>query len=157
MTIYQQRSPDEAYLAFVELYNRYSKKVFSILLTKANNRADAEDLLQKVFIKMHESKHLYMAKYKFEQWIFTIAKTTAIDHFRTQKRREQNMQKIIVETTDDSVVEVLEINPDHLELLEMKYVDELSYQEISKILNKSEVSLRKLVSRITSSLKMGRV
>lgn len=65
-----------------------------------------------------------------------------------------------METMDSTVAEVdmsaLEnLNADQQELLEMKFIDELSYQEISKIVNKSEVSLRKTLSRIVGRLNKG--
>ena len=58
MLSYQTHSPTEAYNAFNELYTRYSQRVFNFLNKKVKNSADSEDLLQKVFIKIHESKHL---------------------------------------------------------------------------------------------------
>lgn len=158
MNIYQQKSPELAFMAFDELYRRYSSKVFSFLTKKCKNQADAEDLLQKTFIKMHESKHLYKDKFKFEQWIFVIARTQVLDHFRSHKRYQNRLNKI--ETTDDSapLSDVkISLEDDQREMLEMKYIDELSYLEMAKLFNKSEGALRKMVSRIVIGLKKGEV
>jgi RNA polymerase sigma-70 factor (ECF subfamily) len=159
MAQYQTASPDFAYAAFNELYVRYSNRVYNFLNKKTLNQADSDDLLQKVFIKIHESKHLYKNKYKFDQWIFVIARTQALDYFRSEKRYRDRLSKIddtafaASENVEDHFF--TEINSDQNELLQMKYIDDLSYQEISKILNKSEVSLRKSVSRIVNRLKTG--
>lgn len=162
MLIYQTHSPNEAYEAFNELYFRYSQRVFNFLSKKTRNQVESEDLLQKVFIKIHESKHLYKNKYKFEQWLFVIARTQALDHFRSTKRYNDRLKNVELEKLDDheapreidtSRLEGLEA--DQQELLAMKFIDELSYQEISAQLNKSEVSLRKTVSRMISRLKKG--
>lgn len=82
MLRYQTHSPTEAYAAFDELYSRYSQRVFNFLNKKVRNAAESEDLLQKVFIKIHESKHLYKNKFKFEQWLFVIARSQVLDYFR---------------------------------------------------------------------------
>lgn len=153
MMIYQQKSPDLAYEAFEELYRRYSPKVFSYLINKLRNHADAEDILQKAFIKVHECKHLYNEKYKFEQWIFAISRSAAIDHFRSASRYQKNVKSIEINEIIVRDFPEIYLDKDQQELLELKYIDELSYKELSQILNKSEVSLRKMISRITSNLR----
>lgn len=153
MKIYQQKSPGLAYEAFEELYRRYGQKVFSYLLNKLKNHADAEDILQKIFIKVHESKHLYNEKYKFEQWIFVISRSAAMDHFRSTSRQQKNVKTFEVNELVENNFPELYLDKDQQELLELKYIDELSYKELSQILNKSEASLRKMVSRITSNLR----
>lgn len=162
MTIYQQNSPELAYRAFEELYKRFSTRVYSYLLKKCKNQADAEDLLQKVFIKIHESKHLYKKNFTFEQWIFVIARTSALDHFRSLKRDETRLGKLEVpldRTSEDTIdlSELASLDKDQKEMLEMKYIDELSYQEMAQLFNKSEGSLRKMVSRIVISLRKGEI
>lgn len=159
MVIYQQNSPTEAYAAFNELYSRFNQKVFAFLMKKMKNQADAEDLLQKVFIKVHESKHLYNVKYKFEQWLFVIARTGVLDFFRSELRYKNRIAKIEPEQknsqgrTDTSALNSLA--EDQKEMLELKFIDELSYQEMASLLNKSETSLRKMVSRMMINLRKG--
>lgn len=158
MLRYQTHSPEEAFAAFNELYSRYNQRVFSFLSKKVKNSADAEDLLQRVFIKIHESKHLYKSKYKFEQWLFVIARTQALDYFRTNKRYQNKISQYRPEEVTSSEVDMSflkTLDSDQQELLQMKFIDELSYQEISKIVNKSEVSLRKTLSRMVGRLKDG--
>ena len=159
MEIYQTAHPDQAYEAFTQLYQRYSQRVYNYVQSKVKNSADSDDLLQKVFIKMHESKHQYKDKYKFEQWIFVIARTQVLDFFRANKRYDAKLKKVD-QGMDGSPLEAdlsifNQLDASQRELLEMKYIDELSYQEISKIVNKSEVSLRKSLSRMISVLKKG--
>lgn len=164
MLRYQTHSPDEAFRAFNELYSRYSKRVYSYLSSKLSNAYDRDDLLQKVFIKVHDSKHLYKNTYKFEQWLFVIAKTQILDHFRSAKRYKERLNN-----AEESLGQALQekgnlredfltfINSDQLEMLEMKYIDDLSYQEMSAILGKSDVSLRKSLSRLIGKLRKGEI
>lgn len=169
MVSYQQKSPDLAFLAFEELYRRFSSKVFTFLVKKCKDQIEAEDILQKVFIKVHESKHLYIDKYKFEQWIFVIARTSFLDHFRSQKRAILKKEKWKNEMEAEKAYESSSIreqdkdeslkglDTDQREMLEMKYLDELSYKEMAEVLNKSENSLRKTVSRMMINLRKGEV
>jgi len=155
MIQYQSDSPDNAYDAFKELYSRHSEKVFLFLRKKTGNNADSEDLLQKVFIKIHDSKHLYQNKFKFEQWIFVIARTQVLDHYRSTDRYNKRIAKtdLYEEQSKENDLNLKGIDEDQRELLEMKFIDELSYNEIARIVNRSEVSLRKTISRLISRIK----
>ena len=158
MADYQSAHPDEAYNAFNELYARYSLRVFNYIQSKIRNQVDAEDIMQKVFIKIHESKHQYNNKFKFEQWIFVIARSQVLDFFRSQKRynaRIRNAETIESDSLTDDITVFNQLDETQRELLELKYIDDLSYKEISKLVNKSEVSLRKSLSRMISGLKKG--
>jgi RNA polymerase sigma factor (sigma-70 family) len=160
MVIYQQNSPEEAFEAFNELYFRFSHKVFSFIQKKVRNQADAEDILQKVFIKIHESKHLYKIKFKFEQWIFIIARSAVMDFFRARSRYDNRIAKTESLTEKTETLEAENFNSlseDQKELLELKFIDELTYQEMSALLQKSEPSIRKMVSRIMINLRKGDV
>jgi len=162
MVIYQQNSPEEAFAAFNELYNRYEQKVFNFIQKRLHNQADAEDLLQKIFIKIHESKNLYKHNFKFEQWLFVIARTSILDHLRSQGRYQTRLNRLAAENDSKGSEEVnleslASLNEDQKEMLEMKYIDELSYQEMAKLLNKSETSLRKTLSRMMINLRKGDV
>lgn len=159
MLIYQIKAPEDAYRAFEELYGRFSGRVYAYLLGKLKNHADAEDLLQKVFFKIHESKHLYKEQFSFEQWLFVIARTAVLDHLRSKARRDRKHELLAGQDDDTGPAEELNLGfLDKLEakekdLLTLKFIDELSYQEMAKLLSKSEVSLRKSVSRLISRLK----
>lgn len=164
MLVYSQGSPDEAMIAFGEIYERYAQKVFHYLERRTKNKIESEDLLQKVFIKFHECKHLYKSEYSLEQWLFVIARSISLDFFRSHKRYRDRIEKFSKESEfslneedknewDLSFMNRLEDKDK--ELLELKYLDDLSYKEISNILNKTEGSLRKSVSRLINRLKTG--
>ncbi len=161
MEIYISGHPDNAYLSFNELYERYKKRVYLYCQKKLNSKTDIEDCLQKIFLKLHEKKHLYNKKFKFEQWIFVISKTVVIDHLRKQKSDLKKIEQIIgsedvILPQDFNESDLLsKLSKDEFEILELKYVDDLTYAEISSVLNKTEVSLRKLVSRTIAKIRNG--
>ena len=161
MDIYVNGSPDDAILAFEQLYYQYHNRVYLYCLKKLHVKSDAEDLLQKIFLKLHESKHLFNSKFKFEQWIFVIAKNSVIDQFRKRASDVKKIESIMAEYDYSLPTEgekrelhdIVGIDQEQMKILELKYIDELSYKEISTLLNKSEVSIRKMVSRLVLKLK----
>lgn len=164
MLTYTEGHPDQAIVAFSEIYERYAQRVFHYLEMKTRNKIESEDLLQKVFIKFHESKHLYKKEYSLEQWLFVIARSICLDFFRSNKRyndRIKNLgeESLLMLTPEDkeewdlSFMDRLEDN--EKQMLELRYIDELSYKEISLLLNKTETSLRKTMSRLMNRLKTG--
>ena len=96
MLIYQNNHPEEAYRAFEEIYFRYKGRVYAYLASKLKNaEEDCEDLMQKIFLKFHDKKHLYKSQYKCEQWLFVIARTQLLDYFRASKKEHIRMDSIV--------------------------------------------------------------
>jgi len=65
-----------------ELYNRYSPKMLSVCYRFAQNRDDAEDMLQEGFIRVFTQIGSFRNSGSFEGWIRRIMVNTAIDHIR---------------------------------------------------------------------------
>lgn len=148
--------------AFAEIYRRHSTKVYAYLHKKLSIRAEVEDLHQAVFLKFHRVRHRYDPKYPVLQWLFVIARTSLVDFYRKQGRQVpaaegvtlENVAEIIPagETSPESSqspgLSALEgLSQDQRQLVEMKYIDELTYEEMAARLGRSSESLRQTVSR----------
>ena len=59
--------------AFEQLVLHYQDRLYRFLLVRANNRADAEDVLQETFVAVFKYLPSYRPKYRFSTWLFTIA------------------------------------------------------------------------------------
>lgn len=70
---------------FQTLYEKYHQDVFQFLYYLVKNRETAEDLMQEVYIKVLHSYERFEGKSSEKTWLFSIARNTAIDHFRKQK------------------------------------------------------------------------
>ncbi len=169
-TLLNQRSNEElmemyalgSYDAFEVIYDRYSRRVYNYFSSKIKNNHDSEELSQLLFLKMHSSKHLFSNKYKFEQWLFVIAKTVLIDFLRKSKKFSMDVSLIELDFyafqangSDDSNRQELNLeslNAKENDLLKLRYEDELSFKEIAERLSQSEVSLRKFFSRTLKKL-----
>jgi RNA polymerase sigma-70 factor (ECF subfamily) len=94
---HQQGLTDEQLLGFIvrgenwalsEIYDRYTRLVFSIALKILNDRASAEEIVQQVFTKVWRSARDYRAERgKFSAWLMSIAHHQCIDELRRRRVR----------------------------------------------------------------------
>ncbi|MEC0275427.1 RNA polymerase sigma factor [Peribacillus frigoritolerans] len=69
------------------LYDRYERMLYSFIYRMTNSSDLAEEVIQEVFMKLWKGNRNYDSeKGKFSSWVFTIARNTAIDVLRKQKR-----------------------------------------------------------------------
>ena len=72
------------------IYADYRSKVLAYIRNRVNNREDAEDLCEDVFVKAFSTKASYDAsKASAGTWIYTITRNTVIDHYRRQRPTEE--------------------------------------------------------------------
>ncbi|RVV98634.1 sigma-70 family RNA polymerase sigma factor [Mesobaculum littorinae] len=72
--------------AFLELYDRTSAKLFGVCLRVLNDRPEAEDVLQDVFVKIWRNADRYRANGLSPMtWLITVARNSAIDRLRARR------------------------------------------------------------------------
>ena len=151
--------------AFNRVFMDYSDKVYQFCYFRVGNASCAEDLVEDIFSKVLENQTNFdESKASIKTWIFNIARNTVIDYLRSNKVVSE-----LTEThSDDSCIasdanvqlntELLykalnQLSDSDRELIEMKYIQDLSYNEISEILNKSNGALRVSLNRSLNKLK----
>jgi RNA polymerase sigma-70 factor (ECF subfamily) len=71
--------------AFTQLYDMYSKSLFSIITNLLSDREEAEDVLQEVFVKIWKNIETYnQSKGRLYTWMLNIARNTTIDKLRSK-------------------------------------------------------------------------
>lgn len=139
--------------AFDLLFDRHKSRVFGFLMKKLGERFEAEDVFQATFMKLHQSRRLYDPNFRFEPWLFTITQSVLKDHFRKAKR---SVEDSAGETLDDLPAQELENrempNLEGLEdrqkvAVELRYGQDLSFEEIAEKLQTSPLNVRQLISR----------
>jgi RNA polymerase sigma factor (sigma-70 family) len=139
--------------AFDLLFERYKGRVFGFLMKKLGRRFDAEEVFQATFMKLHQSRRLYDPNFRFAPWLFTITQSVLKDYFRKKKRH-------IEDSVGDTWGEIPAQEPESRErpnleglderqrlAVEMRYEQDLSFDEIAKKLQTSSVNVRQLISR----------
>ncbi len=150
---------DKDQRAYTEIMGRYKDSVYFMLLKMVNNSDDAEDLTIETFSKAFKRLDQYSPQFAFSTWLFKIASNHSIDFIRKKRIKaisiDQGFSKddgesYVIPVKEDSldpeeamqkderiqrmrdVVEKLK--PRYKRLVELRYFEEKSYEEISEIL-----------------------
>lgn len=82
-------------VAFSALYDATSAKLFGVCLRVLNNRAEAEDTLQDVFVKVWQKASLYKVNgYSPMTWLITLTRNAAIDRLRARKEGGVDIEEV---------------------------------------------------------------
>lgn len=152
---------------FACIYNRYEDRLIRyIRRLGALSREEAEDVLQDAFVKVWKSLGLYDTKMEFSNWLFRILHNETISYLRKKKISGRLFEKDYdeakyadrAEDTDESghyfPASENEIYPlldkmvlKHKEVLILKFLENMSYEEISDILKIPEGTVATRINR----------
>ena len=71
--------------AFTKLVNRYSEQVLTLAYRIVSSREDAEDIAQKVFVKVYQGINRFRGDASFSTWLYTIVKNECYSHLRKKR------------------------------------------------------------------------
>ena len=127
------------------LYERYADRLHTLAAYTLGSRAAAEDALQSIFVKVFENLDRFQERAAFSTWIWRIA----LNHCRDEIRRRRDFVPIEAILGSDDVtperlhqvrqVETIvaralqELSPKLREVVVLRYVENLNYEEISAI------------------------
>ena len=151
--------------SFGKLYDLYAPSIYRYILSRTGNIQDAQDITSQTFLKVLERISSYHHRGYFSAWLFSIARSKYIDHFRMRNQEE----KLIAKNNVDSQTDVLSIvvdrerlvNLDHilallsdeeLDLLRLRNVAELTFAEMAEILSRTEDAIKKKYYRLLARL-----
>ena len=145
--------------AYAELMKNYRDTLYFMLLKMTNSSTDAEDLTIEAFSKAFRNLDQYTPQYAFSTWLFKIASNNCIDFMRKQRLNttslsgsdpdeQQNIsdrfaadgldpeEEAIKQQKIATMRKVVEkLKPHYRTLIELRYFQELSYEEIAAELN----------------------
>lgn len=140
-------------VAFTSLLDYYWNEVYGFMLKRTENETDAEDITIETFAKAFDKIATYNPEFQFNTWLIAIAKNVHIDMLRKKKSTvflditdEDDHQaynvadsspspedKIITEQNLSRLLQCIkELKPHYQEVIQLRYFQELSYQEISE-------------------------
>lgn len=75
---------------FNQLYSEYKELVFNLALHYCQNREDAEEIAQEVFLKVYQKKDSFNGESSIKTWIYRITINQSLDFLKAQKRKKRN-------------------------------------------------------------------
>ena len=157
--------------SFEVLLTRHKSRLFAFIMSKIKNRDIAEDIFQDTFIKVINSlqRGRYNEEGKFLPWIMRIAHNLVIDHFRKESKmknirpndnfnifdvindgsRGQDEEMIRKRVHSDLNKLIKDLPDDQMEVLKMRYFEDMSFKKISEI---TGVSINTALGRMRYAL-----
>jgi RNA polymerase sigma-70 factor (ECF subfamily) len=165
--------------AYELIVKRYKDQLLNFVYRFLGNQEEAEDVVQETFLRVYRNRHAYQRVAKFSTWIYTIAGNLARTELRRRNRRrifslsnlgvedkeyeisdeilspEQHTNTVLSEAIIQR--EINKLSAKFREVIILRDIQELSYEEISKIIRvpigtvKSRVNRARL--RLQSRLK----
>jgi RNA polymerase sigma-70 factor (ECF subfamily) len=155
--------------AFGKVYSSLYVPLYRYVISKCYDQELAHDVCQQTFLKFYEA----LASYKPEKsplaYLFTIAKRLLINH--GEKKTFESFDETLLETYSDDSTSILDeihvkkiaesintylpsLTHDEQDVIRLYFYAELTYKEISDILEKEEVYIRKLKERALKKLRI---
>ena len=137
------------------LYKRYYKDLYKYIYVMTLNSYDTEDILQNVFLKAMKGLKTFRGDSTIKTWFFTIARNEYLNYIAKNKREicldtveipiitDDIEQKMLQKESVDLVLQYIQSKEEPIKsLLVLRLIEEKSFTQISKIINKSDVWCR---------------
>lgn len=181
--LFEQVARDRSEEAFGLLYDRYSPRVYALLLHMMRTEEDAQDVLQEVFAQVWQKSPMYLEnRGNVAAWVLSLARNRAVDELRSKRYKLRGMEtslvlsderpeleRIIAETSlpdmglhaADQQREVrsalLDLSHDHRTVIDLAYFGGLTHVEISERLQMPvgtvKTKIRQAVLKLGKTLK----
>ena len=147
--------------SFGFIYDIFIEKIYKYVFYRVPEE-EAEDVVAEIFIKAWKNIKKYTPQKgaRFNSWIFKIAQNSIIDFHRKKKEtlelnedvkddaKKSLVKEINLKINHESVLKALShLKENYREIIVMRYLEDLQYSEISKILGKTEGSIRISIMR----------
>ena len=163
--------------SFEALILACKKKAWNIAIQYMRNESDAMDVLQECFIKIFRNLKNFKGDSRFDTWVYRITVNTCKDFLRKSEKMRQNEfhfanteeedylrhipsndftpeEDLSQRETAEELLKCMEMLPfDHREVIILRDIQNLSYDEISEILSTSLGTVKSRINRARSSLK----
>ncbi|MFD2114518.1 RNA polymerase sigma factor SigW [Paenibacillus yanchengensis] len=157
--------------AFAELVSLYQDKLFHMSYRMLGNRQEAEDVVQDTFLRVYKNLHRFDISLKFSTWIYRIATNVCIDRLRRRRPTysldaessdyegldgysmmpsdETTPESELILTDTQRIIReaIQSLPPKYKTIMALRYMNELSLQEISEIVEMPVTTIKTRVHR----------
>lgn len=163
--------------AFAQLMRDNETRIYNLTLRMTGNPEDAMDLAQEAFLNAWRGLKFFKGDSAFSTWVYRLASNACIDHLRRKKRRQDISAPMPVAEDDDSLPDIPDdrfrpeqelerqelrravaqgleqLSDEHRQVLVMRELSGLSYQEIADILALEAGTVKSRIARARISLR----
>ena len=161
--------------AFGELVQLYEKKVYALTLRMCKNPDDAAEAAQEAFLAAWQGLKFFRGESSFSTWLYRLASNACVDLLRREQRHRSaagpslNDEETYADVPDDApdpqtLAERSELRqqieaglraltPEHREVLILREMHQLSYDEIAQTLSLDTGTVKSRISRARKQLR----
>ena len=165
------RAKDGDTQAFEKLVLEHQTKVYNLALRMTGNAEDALDLSQETFLRVYKALSLFKGQSSFSTWIYSIASNICLDFLRKRKKKGISLSLSDISGEENAAADIPDIrfdpahefekaelraaiaagldalSPEHREILILREINGLSYQEICDALDLEQGTVKSRISR----------
>lgn len=149
-----QRVQNDNRLAYRELFERHSARVYGFLMRRTRDQQLADDLFQETFLSVYRARGTWKEGRKFRSWLFAIASNVSRDHARRARRQPETTDADFVQPvyprsdTRIHLEEAIAGMPDTLrDAFLLGVVEGFNHREVAEQLSISPANARARISR----------
>lgn len=151
-------------IAFEKLYNNYNKLIYSIAYSILKNKQDTEDVVQIVFEKLYSIDKDKLPNRNESSWLYSVTKNETINYLKHNKNNidldsiynieddNNEINKIIDQDSYNRLIDKL--NDKEKEIISLKIVSNLSFEEIGKLLKEPTGTIKWRYYKAVNTLKI---
>ncbi len=161
--------------SLIELFKMYEKYLYTICYNYCQNEQDALDIVQEVYIKVLKNIQSFDERYPFNPWIRKIAVNTCINSARGKNKTvislnselsdggsvsdliasEENIENDIVNKDINKIImkSITALPENYRLIISLRYYEDLSYEEIARLLSKPLGTVKTEIYRAKAMLK----
>lgn len=161
--------------SFLKVYNEHKDLIYNLCLNYLQNKEDAEEVFQDVFISAHHNLDKFEGKAQVKTWLYRIAINKSLDFIKSRKTKKRfaffkmsnvddleinskiDHPGIILENKEatERIFKALNVLPKNQKTaLVLKSMEQLSQKEISTVMKIGEKAVESLLSRARKNLKI---
>jgi len=154
--------------AFGEIYDLYVSKIYRFIYFKVSSIEEAEDLTSEVFLRTWQYLNEGREIESLNAFLYKIARNIVVDFYREKAKREILKEEFFEKERErkdelkglqisldlkDIEIGLRELKDEYREVIILRFIEELSINEIAQILEKSKGAVRVLIFRALETLK----
>ena len=154
--------------AFRKLVDRYHPLAYAVVRGVLGDRPDVEDVVQDVFVRVYRGLRGFRGDSKLSTWVYTIARNEAVNATRKRTPGGESLEDVVLATPEESRPDeqyrrkaerehiercLSELDEDYRVALELRYMGEMSYQEIAETMELPIGTVKTYIHRAKIELK----